>query len=39
MRRKIPQLTEALTGYFNDEHAQLAHVSATPSCSTRLQKS
>jgi transposase len=24
MRRKIPELTEALTGHFNDNHAQLA---------------
>jgi transposase len=24
MRRKIPELTEALTGHFNDSHAQLA---------------
>ena len=24
MRRKIPQLTEALTGHFDDHHARLA---------------
>ena len=30
MRRKIPDLAQALTGHFDDHHAQLAAVDAAP---------